>query len=213
MSKLTDALAKLDPMNDNHWTSDGLPRIDTVKFMAGDPTLTREMITAEAPDFTRQAMAAYQAAQATPPVVPETPAVPDPIVATAQAVAVAVTAPVVTEAAAVVVEPETVAFDYDAAISQAQTVLQEAITFRNEAQERVASAQNALDDLINSKHESGAAESTMDVIQGYLQSQANVLQERARRAQVLRDSGVTLEDIKNLIPQASPLDQALARKR
>ena len=71
MSKVLKALGKMDPMNDNHWTSDGMPRIDTVKFLAGDPTLTREMVTAEAPDFTRQALLAMQAtAGATPPSRP-----------------------------------------------------------------------------------------------------------------------------------------------
>lgn len=207
MSKVLEALGKMDPMNDNHWTSDGMPRIDTVKFLAGDPTLTREMVTAEAPNFTRQGLLAMQAtAGATPPVVTEqaTPAV------------AAAAAPVVTEQAAApvtIAQPVERVVDYDAAIEAAQRMLQDAITARNEANDKVAEVQNALDDLINAKHAAGESESTMDVIQGYLRSQAGVLQERARRAQVLKESGVTLEDIKNLIPQASPLDQALARKR
>lgn len=207
MSKVLEALGKMDPMNDNHWTSDGMPRIDTVKFLAGDPTLTREMVTAEAPDFTRQALLAMQAtASATPPAVPTE---------TAPAVAAAA-APVVTEQAGApvtIAQPVERVVDYDAAIEAAQRILQDAITARNEANDKVAEVQNALDDLINAKHASGEAETTMDVIQGYLKSQQGVLQERARRAQVLKESGVTLEDIKNLIPQASPLDQALARKR
>ena len=207
MSKVLEALGKMDPMNDNHWTSDGMPRIDTVKFLAGDPTLTREMVTAEAPDFTRQALLAMQAtASATPPAVPTE---------TAPAVAAAA-APVVTEQAGApvtIAQPVERVVDYDAAIDAAQRTLQAAITLRNEANDKVTEAQNALDDLINEMHASGEAETTMDVIQGYLRSQAGVLQERARRAQVLKESGVTLEDIKNLIPQASPLDQALARKR
>lgn len=207
MSKVLEALGKMDPMNDNHWTSDGMPRIDTVKFLAGDPTLTREMVTAEAPDFTRQALLAMQAtAGATPPVVTKQT---DPALAAAAA-------PVVTEQAAApvtIAQPVERVVDYDAAIDAAQRTLQAAITLRNEANDKVTEAQNALDDLINEQHASGEAETTMDVIQGYLRSQAGVLQERARRAQVLKESGVTLEDIKNLIPQASPLDQALARKR
>ena len=52
MSKnITDSLSKLDPANDNHWTQDGLPRLDTIKILSGDPSLTREQVTAAAPDF------------------------------------------------------------------------------------------------------------------------------------------------------------------
>lgn len=53
-SKINEALAKLDPNNDGHWTSDGLPRIDTVKMFASNPALTREDITKAAPDFNRE---------------------------------------------------------------------------------------------------------------------------------------------------------------
>lgn len=54
MSKqIQDALAKLDPKNDNHWTTDGLPRLDTVKQMSGDNSLTRETLTRVAPELTR----------------------------------------------------------------------------------------------------------------------------------------------------------------
>lgn len=50
--KLIEALKKLDSANDNHWTTDGKPKVDTVKFLAGG-TVTREDIDAVAPDFTR----------------------------------------------------------------------------------------------------------------------------------------------------------------
>lgn len=53
MEKLIEALQKLDKANDNHWTSDGLPKVDTVRFLAGDQTITREQISAAAPNFNR----------------------------------------------------------------------------------------------------------------------------------------------------------------
>ncbi len=52
-NKIQDALLKLDVSNDNHWTADGLPRLDTVKMLAADPTLTRESILAALPGFSR----------------------------------------------------------------------------------------------------------------------------------------------------------------
>lgn len=51
--KLVDALRKLDPGNDSHWTSDGMPRLETVKLFAADAALTRDVVTAAAPGFSR----------------------------------------------------------------------------------------------------------------------------------------------------------------
>lgn len=53
-SKIKDALAKLDVNNDNHWTSDGLPKVDTVKMLAGDQNLDRAAITKADPSFNRE---------------------------------------------------------------------------------------------------------------------------------------------------------------
>lgn len=184
MSKIIEALSKLDPKNDNHWTSDSLPRIDTVKMLAADQTLTREIITAASPEFTRSsAMAALDNV---------------------------VTAPPVTADEEVLVEDIK---DYAALQEAAQEGLQAAILARDEAQAVVYEKQNALDDIINERHAAGEAEHPMIAISGYLASQQGVLQERARRHQVLADSGVTLRDIQNLIPQKSPLDMALSGKK
>lgn len=80
------ALAKLGLNNDNHWTADGLPRLDTVKMLAGDQSLTRDAVTAASPGFTRASAA--QGVQTAPPAAPppaaqETPVAP-PAAATAQ---------------------------------------------------------------------------------------------------------------------------------
>lgn len=48
--KIQEALSKLDVANDNHWTADGLPRLDTVKMFANDPAITRDALTAAFPD-------------------------------------------------------------------------------------------------------------------------------------------------------------------
>ena len=91
--------------------------------------------------------------------------------------------------------------------------MQAAIIARDEAQAVVYEKQNALDDIINERHAAGEAEHPMAAISGYLASQQCVLQERARRQKVLAESGVTLTDIQNLIPQKSPLDAALSSKK
>lgn len=203
MSKITEALSKLDPNNDNHWTSDGLPRIDTVKMLAGNPALTREMITAEVPNFSRQTAvvaATQSAAGATNTPAAETTVAP-PATETAP------------QEQTQVATAENVVKDYDQLMAQAQDELQAAITAREEAQVIVSEKQNALDDLINERYAAGASEHPMDAISGYLASQQNVLQERARRHAVLVESGVTLNDIQALIPQRAPLDVALSSKK
>jgi hypothetical protein len=57
--KIKEALLKLDVSNDNHWTADGLPRIDTVKLLSADPSVTREVINEVLPGFTRETAVAH----------------------------------------------------------------------------------------------------------------------------------------------------------
>lgn len=54
LMQIKDALKKLDVKNDNHWTDDGLPRVDTIRLLVGDQTVTREHITREYPTFNRE---------------------------------------------------------------------------------------------------------------------------------------------------------------
>lgn len=192
MSKIKDALAKLDPQNDNHWTSDGLPRIDTIRMFASDPSISRELITAEAPDFSRS----------------------NPVIPGMEAVAAVVTDS--SDTADNVVSGEgsiLTAAEYDEKIAEAQAKLQDAINILNAAQGDVNEAQNELDAIINEKYDVGVGDTNADIIQGYLASQQSDLAERGRRSKVLQDSGVTLRDIQALIPQASPLDRAIASKK
>jgi hypothetical protein len=50
---ILDALRNLDPLNDDHWTDGGDPRIDAVKAFLGT-AVTRAEIVAAAPDFNRE---------------------------------------------------------------------------------------------------------------------------------------------------------------
>lgn len=176
MSKILEALGKLDPANENHWTADGLPRIETVRMLAGDQTITREQITAEAPDFSRS-----------------TAVVPTPETST--------------------VEQQDEVVDFSEAIEKAKAEVARLTEIKNEVEAALGKATKDLDDLIDLQNVQGPVETTDTAIQGYLASQRAVLEERARRNKVLADSGVTLADIQGLLPQSSPLDQALKQKR
>lgn len=83
INAIASALSRLDPNNDNHWTADGLPKVDTVRFLAGDQSVTREQIQQTDPTFSRatavarlQTVVTEVAPEAAPeqPVVSEQPA-------------------------------------------------------------------------------------------------------------------------------------------
>lgn len=50
--KLSEALAQLDPKNDEHWTDDGLPAVEAVQTLYGKE-VNRATITRSAPQLTR----------------------------------------------------------------------------------------------------------------------------------------------------------------
>jgi hypothetical protein len=54
MNAIREALSKLDILNDNHWTADGLPRLEPVRMLVGNQSLSREEVTKAAPGFSRQ---------------------------------------------------------------------------------------------------------------------------------------------------------------
>ncbi len=54
---LKDALLSLQKDNDDHWTSDGAPRLDVLKELVGHD-VTREDVTNEMPEFNRDAAGA-----------------------------------------------------------------------------------------------------------------------------------------------------------
>jgi len=63
-SDIVEALTRLDPANENHWTGEGLPRLHAVRTVAGDPEITRQDITDAAPKFLREAAANFSPASA-----------------------------------------------------------------------------------------------------------------------------------------------------
>lgn len=71
MSKLREVLLKLDTANDNHWTGEGLPRLETVRVLIGDQSVTREQITQAVPGFSRYTQETSKEPAVTMPAVVE----------------------------------------------------------------------------------------------------------------------------------------------
>lgn len=218
MSKITDALAKLDPANPNHWTDDGLPRMDTVKILSGDPALTREQVTTAAPAFNREAaLAALQGASAAaattaPPVTDSAPAAP--VQAASGADEAAATAPPATNEDLPVFEPAPLAFDSNdqdtlrSKIEEVKLYLSDAINEVQTWKNNVEMAQNVLADLEAKLAENGG--SPQNTITEYLKRQRQNLEERGARKFLIRDSGLDLKQLAKDLK--SPVDAAMERK-
>lgn len=226
MSKqIKDALAKLDPANPNHWTDDGLPRMDTIKILSGDPSLTREQVTTAAPAFNREAaLAALQgagtpAATTAPPVTDSPPAAPVQAASGADEAAAPALAPVFGDAgedgfipmlnpAPLVMQGPDDQETLKAKIEEVKLYLSDAINQQQEAKNNVEMAQNVLADLEAKLAENGG--SPRNAITDYLARQRQNLEERGARKFILKDSGL---DLKQLVKDLkSPLDGAMERK-
>ncbi len=53
IAAVRDALTKLDPENDEHWTSQGLASVDAVRTVSGNAEIARADIAEAAPKLTR----------------------------------------------------------------------------------------------------------------------------------------------------------------
>lgn len=75
--KILAALAQLDPNNDSHWNTDGLPNTGTVQRIANDQTIKRGDLQNARPGFDREtARTEAAAAAAAPADFEEAPAAP-----------------------------------------------------------------------------------------------------------------------------------------
>lgn len=58
-AKLAETLQKLDASNENHWTADGSPRLETLKFLSGGESYSREDVNEHFADVNKDSFGAY----------------------------------------------------------------------------------------------------------------------------------------------------------
>lgn len=211
---LIEALAKLDPKNDNHWTVEGQPRLDTVKFFAGQPSLMREELD-KVCVYTREDALAGKAPELVSPAstTPEAAASPPVVAATATS-----TAPVAPEppAAPVAVEPPK-PFDMEeaqanlSALNDGLAAVNQQLYQLNKVRDGINEQISTLEDLVR-KH--SPADTTSHAVQQYHARQKQLLEQRATQIDRVRsfeqESGVKLSD---LVPKKAPIDQARKNSR
>lgn len=188
---IKEALGKLDPKNDQHWTADGLPLLEVVKQFAGNPGINREAVTAAAPGFNRTV------AGAVPPTGP----------------AVGVQAAPASQrdpATDPVPAPQTAA-QAEEQIKALQKKLDEArgeIELKKTAYKKI---EQELDKLILTQANSeSSAKKTQTAIQGYLAGQAKEREARAARLTLVKESGVDIKALARGL--VAPIDAVRQRQ-
>lgn len=218
MADIKAALAKLDVSNDNHWTQDGAPRLDTVKMFAGDQSLTRDAVTAAAPGFSRaSALQALQAAAA-PAAGASTPEGTSAPPASAQQPPTAEKQPPV----APVQTPPDLQQEQDEGegqgdpaellreeIAHARANLEQGYQYRAKVDAELKKAQDHLAGLEAQLEKLQPKETNAQAIQKYLATQRQLLAQRSEKAIAWKQAGI---DLKNIIPQPAPIDAAMRRK-
>lgn len=196
--KLIEALKKLDPSNDNHWTATGEARLDTVKLFCSDQGVTRESILQVAPSFSRANAQGYTGwKDYTPPAQNFAP------------------------------NEGQLSTSQNSENKESEVNLEEELGFNNlealEAQlaqlhkdkadlEHAINALNKLADPLRRKQDlETAKQSNAQVIQDYLNSQKAVLENRGKIITAVKDSGLSLKELSKALK--SPIDAALQRKR
>lgn len=186
--KLLAALQQLDPANDNHWTADGMPRLDTVRFLAGDQTLTREAVTAAAPGLNRASHVVSAPAPAPAPAPGEGAGGLPP--------------PNVIDVLESISTPACELSELDRALQ----ALHEAEQDMNRATAHYREIQAEVDKLLNAK---AVDERTTlsEALGGYFAAQQAVRDRRAAQIDAMR--GVRLADV---LPSKAKIDEAFQRR-
>ncbi len=189
--KLLDALKQLDVTNDNHWTVDGLPRLETVRILTAEPSLSREELTKAVPGFSRASALAgasmdeqKEAAQMKPPAPLEEDMPKVEQVERAR--------PVLT------------------LLEEEMQKLAELDGVVNEVAQARA-AQQAVVDKIIKENVKALSDDFATSNAAYLASQKKQLEIRAGRIKMVRESGVNLAELNKMVSKA-PIDNAMARK-
>lgn len=229
-NKILEALLNLDVQNNNHWTADGLPRLDTVKMLASEQTLTREQVAVAAPGFSRTTATGYTA----PSAKQQAPQTQSPQGSTEQqqnaAPAAQQAAPSTEQGSSSLDKPDdldagqaqqptmgavgTGATDEVAALEEALAEQEELVTkiraHKVEVDKAFEEARAKEDGLRVNLEEARPQRSTGNDIQDYLAAQRKNLEARAARQQMIRESGINLKELASNLK--APIDAARARR-
>lgn len=230
------ALAQLDPQDDEHWTMDGLPRVDAVAVLSGYDEVTRKEITDAAPGLTRdtplpvpmppvaaptagtqpqsqQPQASQPAPQVRqPPPLPQVPKVTEDVEDV-------VGEPVGDPDAVLDMPIGDVLSDYALVRSAIEAIDRKANEKLREKQQiedelKQLWAKNELLQRAVVRHEQrDPSLRKSQAIRNYLESQHEARAVRASRARRFIDAGTTAADVADQLRGASKLDAAMSKRK
>lgn len=183
--RIVAALKTLDASNPNHWTAEGLPRLETVRILVGDQAITRADISACAPAFSRTSQVIGEV-QVVPTVVagvtnglPELDQSQEPV-------------------AAKELSDEEVVAELDGEIAALEKEI-------NSAMQKLASLQSERDKFVSRIELKSKTLKSAENIQDYLKTQQDIRAERFRARRALLESGVSLKELARMT-QGAPID-------
>lgn len=204
--KIFEALKKLDTENANHWTATGEPRLDTVRMLASDHSITRESLNQVAGDFNRENAKEWEPKESS--------------VESSEAEEVEVEAPqktVVSEKKSETKDENNSntaesEIDINSALEQQTKIVDELRAVKNKVDSQYAEAVRIQDQLIEQVTigRGKVKDGTSSAIKDYHNSQLKLLQDRAERKKLLSESGIDLSELSRNLK--SPLDSAMSRK-
>lgn len=206
-SKIREALSQLDVANDNHWTADGLPRLDTVKMLAADQSITREHVNAALPGFTRNGprSESNQTAGAQAPQAAEAPKA-DPVASSVQAAA-----PAAESAAPAAESAQTDLEKLRESVREQELLIERMDKHKAEFDTAYREERQKLDDLRARLQESEPEDGTPQAIRNYLDAQQKILAQRAQRKALIRESGIPLKELAENL--RAPIDSRQKQRR
>lgn len=223
---IKDALAQLDPQNNNHWTGDGLPLVQAVSDLVGKD-VSRKEVTDALPGFSRalaikNATGTQVASQAV-----NTPTTSEQAAQSQSATTTQATengdngAPKdedqVQQTKSDEMEDGSGDADVDLSLAdvlqQAQKTLETKRKEKAEADAALKEAEKAHDAALVAYEESIANNNSQPLaIQQYLQSQVKAAEEKKARIDIITASGLDLNTLTESL-KGSPLDEAMKNKR
>lgn len=189
MSKILEALAKLEQANDAQWTADGQPKIDAIRWLAQDQTITREQVVKEAPNFSRT-NTALEPAQAAPVDPADKVQANAPVIAVTPRTADSTASPVMPDYATRGEATEKAMDDFVAnstlteleeSIQRGQQALQDLRGHISNLREEEGEIVRALDHLIARRDDIQTAQPAPHPIRQYLDAQRKLVEERIDR--------------------------------
>ena len=203
-ASLAQALSKLDPLNDNHWTQDGLPRLDTLKMLTGDSTLTREVISSQFPDYKRVGAGAV----VLDPVVITPPVIDPPVV-------IVDTSKITEDESEDESEDEIGVIEeavYRTELEKEQIYLTELERDYHDAKASYEAQLAVVDKLIlDAQNDLTPASDSQQAIRQYLSTQRLVLEERQAKMSMIKESGIDLKKLATDL--VAPIDRPRPRRR